>query len=208
MNAARQLAGLPGFTTTHTTGLWPSTETNKEAWRPVCRALLPEIPWKTETEQAAEEAFAGGTYAFLALSSTDPDCSTIVDRWTAAFKNFTTIPPPKSKGNDAYENYDNVSFVALYNPSQNATADCRIVTCTQTKSSDVDAERANETHAEAKTRHAVLCMTAPDAFGDGASVPFTEVQWRVITASLTNFASAVIPGVTALAAAALSCAAF
>lgn len=41
INAARQLAGLSGFSETRTTELWPSTETKKEAWRPVCRALLP-----------------------------------------------------------------------------------------------------------------------------------------------------------------------
>ncbi|CDJ45672.1 SAG family member [Eimeria brunetti] len=208
INAAREPAGLAGFITTQTTDLWPSTETKKEAWRPVCRAVLPEIPKKTEAEKESEEAFSGGTYAFLALSSSEPDCAAIVDHWKEAFSNFTSIPPPKSKGNEEYENSGSISFVALYNPSQNATADCRVVTCTQMTPSDADVDRASETQAEAKERHAVLCMTTPDAFGDGTSAPFTEMQWSKIAASLTNSSSAVTPALVAFVAAALGCAAF
>ncbi|CDJ28559.1 SAG family member [Eimeria mitis] len=208
INAAREAAGLEHFKEESAASLtWPPvTLTQKTqhntAWDPVCKALT--------TEESADVAksgngndFQAGTYAYMALESDEPDCAAAVKHWKDAVNNFTTIPPAKNEQTqkEIYSKQQNISFVAMYNPQQNAVADCRVVTCTQTTAPNlpaVDTLNADK----GKTGHALLCMTTPEALTATAE-PFNEEQWKKIKASITGSASAVAPSLLAVAIAAL-----
>ncbi|CDJ45678.1 SAG family member [Eimeria brunetti] len=210
INEAREAAGLPKFleATDEATQKLPGHENTQKIWDPVCKALIVEEDAGQGGEsKAAASTFQSGTYAFMALTSDQPDCTAAVDHWKAAFSNFTSIPPSKTEGEKThYDKQQNISFVAMYNPSNDAAADCRVVTCTQTPGgAGRGGKLARDT--EHKTGHALLCMTTPDAFKEKGTAPFTEDQWSKIKASLTGSASAVAPSLLAFAAMALGWAA-
>ncbi|CDJ28016.1 SAG family member [Eimeria mitis] len=208
MNAAREAAGLKHFLTESEQLTWPELKVqqrekqNNPAWDTVCKALIAE-----ETEQLEnspdENGFKSGTYAFMALESETPDCAAAVSHWKDAASNFTTIPPAKNDEGKLYDKQQNISFVALYNPQENAAADCRVVTCTLPAASTSTPETVNFRSTE-KDKHgyALLCMTTPEALKDDEA-PFTEEQWKKIKASITGSASAVAPSLLAVAIAAL-----
>ncbi|CDJ66648.1 SAG family member, partial [Eimeria necatrix] len=136
VNAAREAAGLPNFTTASDDNKLNDPkgteldDTNE--WTKVCKHLIPTEATEAMAGSSPANPFQDGTYAFKSLDDTEPNCKETIDYWKAAYKNFTGLPPSKTEGETLYKNQDNVSFVALYNPSSNATADCRVVTCTQT----------------------------------------------------------------------------
>ncbi|CDJ31130.1 SAG family member [Eimeria mitis] len=138
----------------------------------------------------------------MALESETPDCAAAVSHWKDAASNFTTIPPAKSEEEkDIYEKQHNVSFVAMYNPSESAAADCRVVTCTLPAASE-QSTGSFRNSGEDKKGYALLCMTTPEALTD-TKAPFTEEQWNKIKASLTGSASAAAPSLIIVAIASL-----
>ncbi|CDJ45673.1 SAG family member [Eimeria brunetti] len=205
INDARAAAGLEHFATPSDgdgKGMWPqitNTEANDKSWYPVCEALIKADGKEQRSESDAVNSFKTGTYAYMALPTADADCATAVEHWKAAFSNFTTTPPSKTQGSELYSKQQNISFVAMYNPTTSATADCRVVTCAKAATS--------RSQTESKTGHALLCTTTPDAFTDGTTPPFTEDQWSKITASLTGSSSVVAPSLLVFAAAAFGLAA-
>ncbi|CDJ27943.1 SAG family member [Eimeria mitis] len=204
INAAREAAGLAHFkVATQEEHKLPKTETDLEegeytTWNPVCDALIAE---NSEELEESTEGFKSGTYAFMALESETPDCAAAVSHWKDAASNFTTIPPAKNKETELYDKQHNVSFIAMYNPSNDAAADCRVVTCTLPATSSPGAANFRNTEKE-KKGYALLCMTTPEALKDNEA-PFTEEQWNKIKASLTGSAAAVAPSLLAVAIAAL-----
>ncbi|CDJ36872.1 SAG family member [Eimeria mitis] len=170
INAARQAAGLEHFKTESGAELaWPPVtleddEQHNAAWNPVCEALTGE-----ESADVAKSAnangFKTGTYAYIALESATADCAAAVSHWKDAASNFTTIPPAKNNQTTLYDKQQNISFVAMYNPLEDAAADCRVVTCTRsaaTQSPGVGGVGALSA-GEGKTGYALLCMTTPEA---------------------------------------------
>ncbi|CDJ45677.1 SAG family member [Eimeria brunetti] len=208
INGAREAAGLPKFeaATSQDHKLPETNEHETKPWDKVCKALITEdeastVPKATRTG----EVFKSGTYAFMALTSDQADCTAAVDHWKAAFSNFTSIPPSKTEGEEThYNKQQNISFVALYNPSDGATADCRVVTCSETPST---VERSLRSTPEEKSGYALLCLTTPDAFEEKDTPPFTEDEWSKIKTSLAGSASAVAPSLLALATVAVGLAA-
>ncbi|CDJ62583.1 SAG family member [Eimeria necatrix] len=204
VNTARQAVGLPNFA--------EATDDKKlddpkgaelqdgNDWKKVCEYLIPTQEAAPVTEVSATKPFEDGTYAFKSLADKEPNCKETVDSWTAAYKNFTGLPPSKTEGDTLYSNQNNVSFVALYNPSSSATADCRVVTCTQTTTSTTGNGMlsANAEGETTKNGYALICKTMPTAFGDGSSAPFTQEQWDRIVSSLTGSASIAVPSFIAL----------
>ncbi|CDJ45679.1 SAG family member [Eimeria brunetti] len=205
INEAREAAGLPNFVeaSDKEEQQLPGQANEGKIWDPVCKALIEEDEASEVGESKGRgSSFQTGTYAFMALSSKEPDCAAAVDHWKAALSNFTSIPPAKTDEEILYKKQQNISFVAMYNPSNNASADCRVVTCTQAPSArGVAAKLQRDT--EQKTGHALLCITSPDAFKDNKTAPLTEDQWSKIKTSLTGSASAVAPSLLAVAAVAL-----
>ncbi|CDJ33881.1 SAG family member [Eimeria mitis] len=207
INGAREAAGLAHFLENNKGAeAWPTTGANAERggqgakpWDPVCEALLKKDEEITMPQDSEESDFPSGTYAFMALDTAEADCAAAVSHWKDAASNFTSIPPPKTGEEELYKKQHNVSFIAMYNPSDKATADCRIVTCTQTVAPVVFSSRSDTGE---KKGYALLCMTTPDAL-EGEEAPFTEEQWNKIKASLTGSASAVAPSLLAVAIAAL-----
>lgn len=122
--------------------------------------------------RTTEDTFEKGTYAFRPLTSTDPKCTESVEFWESAFKNFSGLPPSKSKGGALYGIRENVSFIALYNAQTDATVDCRVVTCTQTTTTG-DAAEHSDPPANEKYGYALICKTMPAALPDDDSAPFT-----------------------------------
>ncbi|CDJ45676.1 SAG family member [Eimeria brunetti] len=209
INEAREAAGLPKFSaaTDDESKTLPQANNEQKIWDPVCKALIAKEGANPDVKsESAGNAFKSGTYAFMALSSDQADCTAAVDHWKAAFSNFTSIPPAKTEDEPLYQKQQNISFVAMYNPSNDAAADCRVVTCTQA-ASDSGGGNNLRSVAEQKTGHALLCMTTPEAFKDKETPPFTEDQWSKIKTSLTGSASAVGPSLLAIAAVALGLAA-
>ncbi|CDJ34617.1 SAG family member [Eimeria mitis] len=142
INAAREKAGLTHFkVASDGEHQLPKAEVEEadpphtSPWDPVCKALIEEEAEKPQ-ESRESNGFNSGTYAFMALESETPDCAAAVNHWKDAANNFTTIPPPKKNELNLYDKQQNVSFIALYNPSNNAAADCRVVTCTRPAASE------------------------------------------------------------------------
>ncbi|CDJ40602.1 SAG family member (sag12) [Eimeria tenella] len=198
INAAREAAGLAEFiAATSTDQKLP--EPGQEAladgkWKDLCEYLIP-MQVETLADQAPTNPFSGGTYAFKKLTDEQHSCKETVDYWKAAFKNFTGLPPSKNDAGELYNSQDNVSFVALYNPSANASADCRVVTCTQTtgvasKSASTSADTGSAT---TKSGFALLCKTVPTVFANDTTAPFTQEQWDKIVSSLTGSTSIAAP---------------
>ncbi|CDJ62347.1 SAG family member [Eimeria necatrix] len=205
INAAREAAGLDHFmqASGDTELSDPAAEEEElgEQWKKLCEYLIPQTGTAAQTRTA--NPFEKGTYAFKSLTAGQPNCKESVDSWKAAYKSFTGLPPSKKEAGTLYDNQDNVSFVALYNPSTNATADCRVVTCTQTNTTTTRPEALMAT-AEggtdtAKNGYALLCKTMPTAFPSETSAPFTQEQWDKIMSSLTGSGSITAPSLAALA---------
>nr|AET50478.1 hypothetical protein [Eimeria tenella] len=203
VNNARQAAGLANFIKATNDGDKISDPGSADLtdgdWKEICEYLVPTQP-EAHSSQAATETFKDGTYAFKALTAEQPNCTETIDYWKAAYKNFTGLPPSKKGTGKLYENQDNVSFVALYNASSNATADCRVVTCTQkTSAAAVSASvSSGDSGDTTKLGYALICKTMPTAFGNGSIAPFTQEQWDKIKYSLTGSASIAVPSLVAL----------
>nr|AET50695.1 hypothetical protein [Eimeria tenella] len=132
---------------------------------------------ETAAKTSSANPFEKGTYAFKSLITEQPNYKETVDYWKTAYKSFTGLPPSKKEAGTLHDDQDNASFVALYNPSSNATADCRVVTCTQTTTTTATpgalmatAEGSSET---TKKGYALLCKTMPAGLASDASAPFT-----------------------------------
>ncbi|CDJ62576.1 SAG family member [Eimeria necatrix] len=198
LNSAREAAGLPNFTeATEDKKLTdPKEDLDQDTeWKKVCTHLIPTEQTDPVAAASAANPFQDGTYAFKSLTAAEPNCKETVDHWKAAFKNFTGLPPSKTQGADLYKNQDNVSFVALYNPSSDATADCQVVTCTKTTTEGTVLQ--NDSEQSPEYGYALICKTMPSAFKDDNAVPFTQDQWDKIASSLTGSASTAIPGICA-----------
>ncbi|CDJ40592.1 SAG family member [Eimeria tenella] len=169
-------------------------------WEPLCKELIPPAQGTPANAKSGNE-FNSGTYAYIALNSATPNCSAAVDHWKAAYKNFSGVPPAYKDNTTLYSKQDNISFVALYNPSKDATADCRVVTCTETTTPQSPGQEGSGTQRHG---YALLCMTTPDILKENESAPFTQDQWNAISRSITGSASVAVPSLVALAAASLS----
>lgn len=119
----------------------------------------------TTIDNSVKAQFVSGTYAFYLADSDTIDCDPVLKKWKNAYKNFEGMPPTYSQGAPVYKSDDNVSLIAMYNPSPNATADCRVVTCTKTVDSPSSVDKG----------YALMCLTAPDALNkrDPQNPPFS-----------------------------------
>ncbi|CDJ30053.1 SAG family member [Eimeria mitis] len=213
INDAREAAGLAHFESVKTVeDMWPTSGLQKDEpdanpWDPVCDALIAKDSEEADPKGTSTTEFKSGTYAFMALSTNQADCAAAVDHWKAAVSNFASLPPSKTEGEELYGKPENVSFVAMYNPSDSAAADCRVVTCTQTPAPEGKSLKLRSS-TEAKNGYALLCMTTPDLMTADSPAPFSEDQWSKIKASLTGSASVAAPSLIAFAIAALGLAAF
>ncbi|CDJ40618.1 SAG family member [Eimeria tenella] len=201
VNAARELGHFTEATTDEKKISDPGEgELAESKWKDLCEYLIP-TPSETYGAQKAVDPFKDGTYAFKSLTAEQPNCTETIDYWKAAYKSFTGLPPAKGEAGTLYDNQDNISFVALYNPSSSATADCRVVTCTQKASPAALSAGVSSGGNDANTKlgHAMLCKTTPTAFENDSTAPFTQEQWDKIKYSLTGSASIAAPSLVALA---------
>ncbi|CDJ62578.1 SAG family member [Eimeria necatrix] len=204
VNAAREAAGLSNFQqASNDNKISDPKQGNLEdgsQWKNICEYLIPDS--QPLAASNPENPFKEGTYAFKSLTAAEPNCKDTVDYWKAAFKNFSGLPPSESQAGNLYNNQDNVSFVALYNPSSDASADCRVVTCTKTTTANEALQSDSDQSPE--YGYALLCKTMPSAFTDDNTAPFTQDQWDKIASSLTGSASIAIPGFGAFLTVAIS----
>ncbi|CDI79672.1 SAG family member [Eimeria acervulina] len=202
IDSAREAAGLAKFvqpTQEEATKRLP-LETTSNAWDPLCKDLLNATGSKIATKEVIQD-FEDGVYAFEVLASANVDCSATVDQWKSAYKNFTGLPPANDSNATVYQNKLNVSFVALYNPSPGATADCRLVTCTE-----VPAAQEHDGAPSDSNRQAFIfvCMTTPDVLANNQKAPFTQEQWNKISAAITGAAAVAFPSIIVVAMTVLS----
>ncbi|CDI86328.1 SAG family member [Eimeria praecox] len=98
--------------------------------------------------------------------------------------------------------------MAMYNPSEGATADCRVVTCTKTTNAAQAANDDSPAKPQTESGSALICMTVPDILSkEQTKAPFTDEQWDKIVKTLKGSASAVSPSVVGLAVTVLGLAA-
>ncbi|CDJ31542.1 SAG family member [Eimeria mitis] len=165
------------------------------------------------TAKGAEPG-TGPTYSVsLGRQCSSLSCTDVVEKWKNAYSNFSGLPPPKKDTEVLYTSRENISFVAIYNPSKDATADCRVVTCTRKITnapagllSDVGEEEGEEDTKTEETKEgsALICMTTPDVLPDNSeNPPSTEEQWGQIVTAFEGTASTVLPTFLGLAAALL-----
>ncbi|CDJ40600.1 SAG family member [Eimeria tenella] len=196
INAAREAAGLSKFAEAITNNKLPDPGsaqlTEDSEWLKLCKHLVPTKEASDQVDSHANSPFKDGTYAFKSLTDEKPDCKSIVGSWKAAFKNFTGLPPSQNQAAGLYNNQDNVSFVALYNPQSTATADCQVATCTKTTSS-APSSLSDTSAATPEKGYALLCKTMPTAFQNAETAPFTQDQWNMITSSLTGSTTTAVP---------------
>ena len=133
----------------------------------------PSLFWylQEQTKKTASDptAFKSGTYAYQVVDPHSVNCDIVVDNWKNAYTNFDGVPPAYKDNKTLYSNPNNVSLVAMYNPSDNASADCRVVTCTKTVTDD-----ATEDPPKITEGSALICLTAPAALDKTrATGPFT-----------------------------------
>ncbi|CDJ31544.1 SAG family member [Eimeria mitis] len=169
INAARKKTGFNDFVVPQADakekrlpeqGVKDSGEYDAWVWRPVCDVLIPKEAAGKSSDVEAGKKFMSGTYAFQIVDAANLSCNDVVEKWKNAYSNFN--------------GRDNISFVAMYNPSEDATADCRVVTCTRTVTTapsglPSEAEQQEEEGEEeegAKTEEtkagsALICMTTP-----------------------------------------------
>ncbi|CDJ32535.1 SAG family member [Eimeria mitis] len=209
VNGARVAAGLSELVQAQTgktearlpdTATTPSEPDDGWAWMPVCKHLIPDAGEEKASRVEVAAKFQTGTYAYLPID--DPasvDCNAVVDKWKGAYSNFDGLPPANKNEENLYKNQENLSFIALYNPSKDATADCRVVTCTKkTPVAERAAQSGDQGQSTETKASALICMTVPDAL-DEEKAPFTEEQWGQIVTAIEGSASAVAPGVVGLA---------
>ncbi|CDJ62570.1 SAG family member [Eimeria necatrix] len=203
INTARGAAGLPNFTEATDTNTLPSPGAQElqqgSEWRKLCEHLIPTQEANYQAATKADNPFKDGTYAFKSLTGAQFSCNDTVDYWKASFKNFTGLPPSKSQANGLYDKQDNASFVALYNPSSNATADCKFVVCTKTTTDAGDDAEDTRVVQSSQSGYALICKTMPAAFADENTAPFTQQQWDAIVSSLTGSATFPVPSLVGVA---------
>ncbi|CDJ45659.1 SAG family member [Eimeria brunetti] len=175
-----------------------SQQCDEWVWKPVCDSLIPNKTEGRALPSGSEGAkFQSGTYAYHVADAGVFNCTAVVDNWKAAYSNFSGLPPAKKDSKDLYSKQDNISFVAMYNPAENATADCRMVTCGK-KTSPVAAKNSADS-SSGEEASALICMTVPDVLHtDETKAPFTEDQWAQIVTAFEGSASAFSPGVVGL----------
>ncbi|CDJ57951.1 SAG family member [Eimeria maxima] len=194
INKARQKAGLndlvqakQGGTTTRLPQAGEEITSDYDNW---------EQSKKTASDPTA---FKSGTYAYQVVDPHSVNCDTVVDKWKDAYTNFDGVPPAYKDNKTLYSNPNNVSLVAMYNPSDNASADCRVVTCTKTVTDD-----ATEDPTKITEGSALICLTAPAALDKTrATGPFTKDQWGRIVEAIEGSAPSVVPSVLGLVTALL-----
>ncbi|CDJ27295.1 SAG family member [Eimeria mitis] len=181
VNAARVAAGLSELSKaenpTHRLPKEgsPEEEESEWAWKPVCEALIPTKTKSKSTRNSDITEFQSGTYAYLPIDDPNSvDCKAVVDKWKEAYTNFDGLPPANKKDEPLYDSQENVSFVALYNPTEKATADCRVVTCTKKTPAAASFKAARTDGSTTETGSALICMTVPDVLlEEEGKAPFT-----------------------------------
>ena len=130
-----------------------------------CSCCLQKTTTVSTPTPSVGGTFSAGTYAYYVANSDTVDCKAVLKQWKDAYKNFEGLPPKYSAEAAVYQNPDNVSLVAMYNPLSGATADCRMVTCTKTVDSPSTTENG----------YGLMCMTSPDALQKASpkSPPFS-----------------------------------
>lgn len=196
MNAARTAAGLNGFTAAQA-GDQQLLKDNVTAMNKVCTTLKENqtvaLPIMTTVSE--------GTGIYFVQQA--EDCSAAVDKWKtgfSGFKSYTSEAPPAFKATNAgtdqigaeapYNTVAAVDFVALYSPKA-TTADCSFVDCAEA--------------TDKSTLKTLVCVVHPPAL-ENNQPPYSLEQWKKILAVLapsSSSASAAVPTLLALAAAAV-----
>ncbi|CDJ33603.1 SAG family member [Eimeria mitis] len=188
INDARKKAGFNDFVIPQTDakekrlpeeGEQDSSEYDEWVWKPVCDVLIPQEAARKSSEADPGKKFMSGTYAFQVVDAANLSCTAVVEKWKNAYSNFNGLPPPNKDTEELYASQDNISFVAVHNPSADATADCRVVTCTRKISNSptsllLEQEEEDNKTEETKEGSALICMTTPDVLpANSDNPPFT-----------------------------------
>ncbi|CDJ32936.1 SAG family member [Eimeria mitis] len=217
MNAARDLVRFAELTAGENEGeKLPIDETSRALARTVaeyvesvCTAL------KGNAASAPKSATLDGTYAYAVQEGATADCEAAVEHWKAAFSNFNGLPPQYTEGTD---NRQNISFISLFNPSENPKVDCAYFTCPAKKAGKQQQEVVEDDQEEGEEEEtgggnsngngpgqgsgsetttdkevkALVCVTTPKALNKDAA-PYTQAQWDQITAGLNKSAAPALP---------------
>ncbi|KAL8453391.1 hypothetical protein Emed_000890 [Eimeria media] len=143
---------------------------------------------KTDDSSLSQVDNSKGIYMYASQASEDGDCAAAVLHWKSAINNFTELPPAYSTETPSpYTDPLNISFVGLYNPGQNPTVDCAVITCqpeTQTGEGGPPSSKVGdgaEDETEKKEVYSLVCLSTPQAL-QASQKPFTIfVVWGAFT---------------------------
>lgn len=143
-------------------------------------------PYCAQREQASRDGDAGsselpvnpsGTYAYFETADST-DCAAAVEYWKGGFAligperpGSFTAERDSITGEAPFNTTQAVSFAALYNPQQDAKAQCVFLTCPEQLELNLDAGVAKITAKEAT---ALICLSHPHALKIGEA-PYTYV---------------------------------
>lgn len=191
MNDARRLAGLVDFndgSASEETSVPIKDQNFVDSACLDAATLLSSLPLFPPKGSYAGRKYA--VYAFAARKGSELDCAAAVNYWKSVFSNISSggLPPPFSIRERFYQSPDNLSFLALFNPSGNPTIDCASITCPL---KDYEAAEAQQAKQETKTSppfingYGISCFTSPDPYTEDKP-PYTQQQWEKITQALKS----------------------
>ncbi|KAL8274832.1 hypothetical protein Esti_001238 [Eimeria stiedai] len=121
-NSARADAGFQPFLQSRSDIFVEDHATAQAFLNMGCEAL------RTSTPPPNPEKY-NATIALVAQDGQLADCDKAVAEIQKARENFSGVPGPYVKGEAPFNNIENVSLVALYNPKRNAELDCYYFSC-------------------------------------------------------------------------------
>ncbi|KAL8429926.1 hypothetical protein Efla_004740 [Eimeria flavescens] len=139
MNPYRQATGFSAFESHEifpvTNTIWTKpgkdAESNLSSFlTAVCTSMQTASPTNLKVAKTVKASFKeDATYAVHVQTGQMANCSAAVDHWKEALVNFGRLPPAYNADSEPYNDLQNVSFVALFNPKARAKIDCAYVTC-------------------------------------------------------------------------------
>ena len=118
-----------------------------------------------------------GTYAYAPHVQASDGCSSAVRYWKGAHENFVGLPPVYKNDNEGvYNDIRNRSFVALFNPRDDATIDCAFITCPVPVTTTSTASTKTETTTTSETTVHPEEQPTASASGDAGTAAHTAME--------------------------------
>ncbi|KAL8434685.1 hypothetical protein ACSSS7_003002 [Eimeria intestinalis] len=136
----------------------------------------------------------GGDFLEVEIIKASANCDEAAAQIQKARHNFNSPPGPYIKNAPPFDEMENISLVALYNPKENAELDCYYLSCLQ------DEDSSNPIRVRG-----LICASSPVALEQGKQ-PFTQEEFtRIETAEAFARSAASLVPIASMVAAVAAC---